>query len=440
MYSRRGRLAFRAAVLGSALLLTVVACGGGGGGSGDPNGAATLTYLTHFNQVPGSAIEKKVVNAFEKAHPKVKVRIMALQSGTEFTKFQTLASAGSPPDVYLADSSIMSALLSHKVLAPVDYKAVGVRDKNALESQYISGVFDGYTVDGMTYGLPEEYSNYGSWVNVKAFKDAGLDVPTTWDQVCQDGSKLLRKKNGKVVQEEVALPTNLSVSQVYFLDAVAREFGSPLFNASGTKSNLTSKATVNAFTMLQNLVYKCNAAVPSLNSSTQGADRLVFGSGQAAMMFTGGAWYLGSLKQQYKAVAPPISAAYPYPTTGGAEPASESYGYAWVVPKAGKNQTLAWKLAKALADAGNEDFTQMGLFDGRKSVGSSKAATSQPFWTSVWQPALAHSSYAVSLANGSQIDDIIGNAFDDIILHHGNVKSALQNADKQVQPLLNQGG
>jgi ABC-type glycerol-3-phosphate transport system substrate-binding protein len=331
----------------------------------------------------------------------------------------------------------MSGLLSRQVLAPIDYKAFGVADSKALASNYISGVLSGYTLSKQVYGVPEEFSNYGNWVNVKAFKEAGLEVPKTWDEVCKDGPKMLKTSNGKVVQQEIVLPTNLSASQVFVLDAIAHEYGSSLFSTDGKHSNLKAPGVQQAVSMLQDLVYKCKASVPTLNSGTQGADRIVYGSGQAAMLLTGGSWYLGSLQQQYPKVAPPASAAYQYPTVPGHAPSSTGYGYAWVVPKASKNQALAWQLVKALSDAGDKFFDQMGLFNGTNSVATSPAATKQQFWTSTWKPSLSNSNYAVGLTNSGQVYDIIGNAFTDVILHHADVKSALAQADQQIEPLLN---
>jgi ABC-type glycerol-3-phosphate transport system substrate-binding protein len=243
--------------------------------------------------------------------------------------------------------------------------------------------------------------------------------------------------NGKITQEELALPTNLPGAQYIALDAITKEFGAALINTVGTKSNLTSSAVINAMTMLQNLVYTCHASYPSLNSSQQGADRLVYGAGQAAMLLTGGSWFTGSLNKQYPAVKPPVSEPRPYPTQPGAPPANISYGYAYVVPRAAQNQSLSWALAAALGKAGDQWFGS-GLYTGQKSVNQSEAAKQFPYWTSSWAPGLAHSTYMGNLVNGNQIDDIVGAAFDNVIENHADVRATMANADAQVKPLLNQ--
>lgn len=424
-----------AVVCCAASVLAVGLTGCSNGAASD--GPVTLTYLTHFNQSPGKDVEAKAVAAFEKANPKVKVNVLAVQSGTETQKFQALASAGDPPSVYDMSSDQFPVLASKHALAPVDIKNAGLGSQRAFESKYLPRVLDGYKWDGKVYGIPAEVSNYGAWVNVKAYSAAGLTMPRTWDDVCAAGPKMLKHdKRGKITQEAVALPTNLPASQVYFIDAIAHEYGGSLFSSDGKTSNLTSKPAQAAFQLIQDLVYKCHATVPSLNSSEEGADRITYGTGDAAMFLTGGSWYLGSLQQQYPKLAPPVSRASEYPSING-KTSSTQYGYAWVVPSGAKNQELAWKLAAALSNSGNEYFKKLGLFNGTQALAHSSQAANTPFWPT-WRASLKTASYPAALTNSSQIYDIVSNAFNAVILKKANVASTLQAADNQIKPLLNQ--
>ena len=433
------KLSIKPVAVGAAALVAVAGLAGCSQNSSS-NGPVHITYLSHLASTagPGKDLENKLVADFEKANPNVKVDIIPVDSGAESQKFQTLASAGSPPDVYLASADQMLQLFSKNVLTPIDYKSVGVSDISALKSQYLKGVLDGYADKGTYYGIPSEVSNYGAWVNTKTFQDAGVPVPTTWSDVCAAGPKVLKKDgSGKVTHEAVVLPTNLPASQVFFVDAIAHENGGSLFSADGKKSNLTSEPVKQAFQTVQDLVYKCQASVPSINSSDVGADRLTYGAGLGGMLFTAGSWYLGSLQKQYTAIAPPISIASEYPAADNGNTASTSYGYAWVVPKGSKNPQIAWKFIQTLQKAGLDYFNQIGIFNGTNAVADSSDASKIPYWTTTWKPSLEKSNYAVGLTNASQIYDIVGNAFTSIILKQSDVASTLQSADAQVQPLLN---
>ncbi|MGH1524123.1 ABC transporter substrate-binding protein [Leifsonia sp. L25] len=420
-----------------ALIATAGLAGCSQGSSGGPS---TITYLSHLAATagPGKDLENKLVADFEKANPNVKVNIIPVDSGAESQKFQTLASAGSPPDVYLVSNDQMPQLFSKNVLAPIDYSSLGYSGISSLKGKYLKGVLDGYSQHGTYYGVPSEVSNYGAWVNTAAYQSAGVAVPKTWSDVCAAGPKLLKKDaSGKVTQEAVVLPTNLAVSQVYFVDAIAHENGGALFSADGKKSFLTSEASKKAFQTVQDLVSKCQASVPSINGSDVGADRTTYGAGLGGMLFTAGSWYLGSLQKQYPTVAPPVSVAAEYPAADNGKTASTAYGYAWVVPKGSKNPQAAWKFIRTLQNAGLDYFNQIGIFNGTNAVADSPDATKVPYWTSTWKPSLEKASYAAKLLNASQIYDIVGNAFTSVILKNADVASTLQSADSQVKPLLN---
>jgi ABC-type glycerol-3-phosphate transport system substrate-binding protein len=424
-------------VAACALLPLAAAACGGASSSDQSGGKVTLTYLRHFQSQPGDGTAAAVAKKFEAAHPNVHVNVQDVQPGSEFAKFQTLLSAGTPPDVYLADAATMATMLDKRVLAPVDFSAVGARDLSDLKGKYLEGALGAYTVKGSLYGVPSEVSNYGAWMNQEAFKAAGLNPPKTWDEVCADGPKMLKTTGDKITQVELALPTNPPDNQLPVIEAIAREFGGPVFNDDGTKAYLSSQPVIDAMTMLQKLVYDCKAAAPSLNGSTTDADRLAFSSGQAAILLTGGSWYAGSLKQANSPAAPPVAAPFAYPTRAGQPSQSVSYGYAWVVPRGSKNQKLAWQFVKALADDGMENFKQDGLFNGTLAVANSDLAAQDPSWNTVWKPTLASAPPEVSLVRSSQVIVIIGNAMNDIVLNHADVRTTLEAAQAKVTPLLN---
>jgi multiple sugar transport system substrate-binding protein len=325
-------------------------------------------------------------------------------------------------------------LIPTGVVSPVDYKDIGYSSESDLLNSFLSGSVGAYQYNGLVYGIPEELSNYVAWVMPGDFKAAGLAVPTTWSQVCADGPKMLKMSGSKVVQEEVALPTNLAPGQAIMFDTVSREFGSPDFNLAGTKSYLSSAPVIAAATMLQNLVYKCHASVPSLNSSTQGAERYVYWNGNAAMLLTAGTWEAGAVATYPKVKS---EVAYPYPKSPSGVTADDLYGYAYVVAKHATDQSLSWELAAALASPGASWLKEEGLFTGAKTVANSATAKAIPEWSSLWEPLYSKGVYIENLNNSTQIDDIIGSAIDSIILSDANVKSTLQSANAQIVPLLN---
>lgn len=425
---KRSSMGAVALVLGS--VVTAAACSSPSGTGGGSN----VVLLKHFNAFE-KAYNESLASGFEKENPGTKVTVETPQTGAVFTKFQALLAGGQAPDVYLANLNYLPALQSKHLLAPLDPSAFGVASVEDLKAQYINSALQPWVKDGKLYGVPEEVSNYQAWVNKSYFDQAGLQVPKTWADVCAAGSKVTKVNNGQVQQEVIALPTNFPDGLGLILDAVAREFGTTLFNESGTAINLTSPGVTAEFQMFQDLVYKCHAFHPELNGSTTAQERTLYGEGKAAILLDAGSWYAPLLQQQYPAVWKQ-STVSPYPTQPGVQPANDIYGYAYVVPAAAPDKTLAWKYANFLKGQGPSAF-KLGLYSGLKSLDSTPTAANTPFWKDKWVPSLTQGKPQPLLLNASHVYDELSQAFDAIVLNHADVKTTLAQAQANIEPLLN---
>jgi multiple sugar transport system substrate-binding protein len=134
----------RAAVLGliaAAVLPVVAACGSSGSSStGSSNGVVTLTYVNWDGGM------QDVVDQWNKENPKIQVKL-SKPSGTGYTLYNKLITnnkAGTNPDVTEVEYQALPALISNKVVVPID-KYVG-----DLSSDF--------------------------------FDQLGLKAPTTWDE------------------------------------------------------------------------------------------------------------------------------------------------------------------------------------------------------------------------------------------------------------------
>ncbi|MCL6444394.1 MAG: extracellular solute-binding protein [Alicyclobacillus sp.] len=398
----------------------------------------TIVYLNHFTSGPSSKYDREVAQEFEKSHPGVKVQLDEVQDSDTSTKFQTMVASGQPPSVYDMGQTEFQQALDAGILSPVDYSAFGVNGYDEFARQYIPGALAAYRSGDTLYGVPEEMSNYLAFVNTKYFREAGIkNLPKSWHDVFVDARKLTKRNSaGQIVREEIALPMNFPVAEYLVVDAIARDFGNGLFNADGTKSNLTSPAVVKAFETLQALVYRYHAFYPALNGTTSASERDLFGQGKAAMILDAGVWFQSTLQQQYPNVwkyTQPI----PYPTQSGRPGKSELYGYAWVVPKNASNQQLCWEFVHFLQQHALGYYKNAGVMSGVKTLANSKELAQTKYWKAVWLPSYQRGVYETSLKNNSQILDILDQAYAKILLKNAPVKPTLEDANQQIIPLLN---
>src|SRR5271166_3227492 len=133
----------------------------------------TLRMWMHEHP-PRIPIDKRIVAEFEQANPGIKVDHEIIPVAEYPTKLLTAFAAGSGPDVFNYASMLVAQYYNARILAPIDYAAMGLADEAALTSQYTSG-FDGIRFQGRLYGIPTEVSNWACFANNAIWHEAGLD-------------------------------------------------------------------------------------------------------------------------------------------------------------------------------------------------------------------------------------------------------------------------
>ena len=111
---------------------------------------------------PRIAIDKAIIAAFEQANPDVKVQYEVIPVAEYGTKLLTAFASGAGPDLFNQFSGLVAQYYNARVLAPIDFAAMGYADETALTSQYMNG-FDGTRFAGRLYGVPTEVSNWACY-------------------------------------------------------------------------------------------------------------------------------------------------------------------------------------------------------------------------------------------------------------------------------------
>src|SRR6516165_5864361 len=106
----------------------------------------TLRMWMHEHP-PRIPIDKRIVAEFEQANPDIKVQHEIIPVAEYPTKLLTAFAAGSGPDIFNQASMLVAQYYNARVLAPIDYAAMGLADEAALTSQFAGG-FDGIRFQG----------------------------------------------------------------------------------------------------------------------------------------------------------------------------------------------------------------------------------------------------------------------------------------------------
>lgn len=284
---------------------------------------------------------KLLDQAFEKAHPGVKIQHVSKTFDQLTSTLNLQLSGSSVPDVTQVNQgfSSMGVLVKGHLLLPLD--AYAKRDGWAKRQPASLLAMGRFTADGKSFGKGNLYGISatgdiaGIFYNKSMLKSLGLSVPRTWGQFQKALAKA--KAAGKTpiafgdLDKSPAIHDWQLVQNVYAPKAVQTSFVYGRAAKFSTPANVASLSTFQ--TWEKNGYFTDNFLALGYDDWVNG-----FAKGDALFIITG-SWFNTQLQQtMHKNVGfmlpPPLNAGRPYVTTG-------SGGLPWAIPTKAKNPDLA---------------------------------------------------------------------------------------------------
>ena len=194
---RKHRWLLVLALLVAALALLTAGCGGDDDEEAEPAATTEEATTEAAEDVTGSIkiaglwtggegdSFKAVLAGFSEKYPDVKVTYQP--AGEDLpTILATGVEGGNPPDLAsLSSPGVIKSFVDKGALQPIDFAI------DALKENYSEGFVNLTTFDGKTYGVVFKGANKSTvWYNTQAFEDAGVEAPTTWDELLEAGDTL----------------------------------------------------------------------------------------------------------------------------------------------------------------------------------------------------------------------------------------------------------
>ncbi len=175
----------------AAIAVFAAACGSSSGStssSASPSSASDVSGSVSVMAVWSGGEQKafqQVIDGFTAMYPNVQVTYTS--AGDQLpTVLSTAIQGGNPPSVAaVPQPGLMKDFVAKGALKPITYA------ESVLKQNYGQSWIDLGTVDGKLYGFVFKGANKSTvWYNVKAFQDAGVQPPTTWDELLQAAQTL----------------------------------------------------------------------------------------------------------------------------------------------------------------------------------------------------------------------------------------------------------
>ncbi|WP_324651734.1 sugar ABC transporter substrate-binding protein [Georgenia sp. H159] len=346
---------------------TLVACSGGSAEEGEEPGeepaeSQTLTLWAN-TAIAGDSDSplQEAARAFGEAND-VTVEIQGIATTELVPNLTTAVTGGGGPDVAIVDSSSIPQLAASEVLTDISSQA------EAVSGDFHEGAWQYSQYDGKQYGVPFDSSNTALFYNVAMLEDAGVEVPTTWEEL-----------------REAAL--ELTDGEVYGYMLGAAGYGSFSFwpwlwqNGGQIASEDVSSIEFNspegheAFEFYANLYLEDEVVPPDFLTVTSSWDEYIapFVQERVAMMAVG-PWVIESIREGNPELDFAVA-----PLPEGEEAATILGGASLGVAASAENPELAWEFIEWFTAADQMHYTQdMGRIPGRVDVIESDWAQEDP--------------------------------------------------------------
>ena len=184
-----------ATVLAGAMALALAACGGsgnsgtpsGGGSAGTPSGGGTPSTPGGGDKIAISVVAAEYgqntkqwwanfQSEFNASHDNIDLNVEVVSWNDIYTKVNTLIGSNAAPDILNID--VFADYQADDLLLPAkDY----VSDKTY--AKFYDAFLEQSNIDGTIWAIPDLASARAMYYNEDILKAAGVEVPTTWDEL-----------------------------------------------------------------------------------------------------------------------------------------------------------------------------------------------------------------------------------------------------------------
>ncbi|MEU1877406.1 extracellular solute-binding protein [Streptosporangium sp. NPDC020072] len=350
-------------------------------------------------------------------------------------KWTAALAGGEGPDVTEFGNDQVAAWVAQDALADITDLA-----KSNPDFQQIPQNLWGYeTVDGKIYAAPWGGGTRAVLYRKDWFKELGIEVPKNWDDLVAAAKKIVEKKGKDVDGFAFNGGSDANMSLSPFVWSAGGDFAA--FEGGKWVGKLTEPGFKEGFQYYTDLVVKHGASRKSALSQNSIDIRTRFANNKVGMFVTGG-WDITTIKEQSKnKVGDDQMAFFSLPAKDGSGPAPAFQGGNDIaIWKDTKNQELAAEYLKVAA--GKEFGTRYAKEGGLLPLYPEALAefASDPLQAPFAETFKVAKGFPndTNWAEANDTKAVLQNAARSVIEGKKNIDTALADANKELEEILNQ--
>jgi multiple sugar transport system substrate-binding protein len=410
------------AVIGVAVILMLqAACSAG---SSDGGKEVVKLSLWDFHTEAEKKFFQDLVKDYNASQDKVKIEYSAFnQSDYTTTKLPVAFANEEGPDIFMVSPGDFTKYAEAGIMADLNsYFPEGAKE------DFLPAAIEAVTYEDKVLALPYELELLGLYYNKKMLKDAGVEVPKTWDELYTAAEKLKTDKVAGLV-----IPTDKGPYLNFIWYPFLWQQGGNVLSEDGKKSTFNSPETVKALDYWGTF-FRDGLSPSKLQMGPWDIGNL--GSGTAAMQIAG-TWAVPVLEDKYKDIDVGLA---PIPVPEGGKAATDAGGWKLAVNSKSEHveeaaKFVMWAFAedqsRPLEWATKVKFAyspRQSVIDEGKEVytkGLRKVFTEEIYDSAIPEPRF-----------GPEIVDAVGDAMQKVMFGKTSGKKAAEEADKKIQESL----
>ncbi len=361
-----------------------------------------------------------MIAQYESENPGVTVNWTDVPYSDIQSKLVTAVAGGTAPDVVNLNTQMTLTLAGQGALVDLNKEAT-----DEQKSIYISDLWDSAKIGDSVYAFPWYASPDIMFYNQSLFEEAGMDVPTTFDEALDEAEEFYNKTGAYLFMPDE------------FFNILFEE-GINVLSDDKSSAAFNTQETVDLLTKYKE--YTDKGVIPKTKWGDWDEMLKLFESGKLAIVSSS-----GSSLSRIKDEAPDI-----YETIAVSTPLTGSTGLSrnplmnLVVPEASKNH----EAAIAFANYVTNDDNQLAFCKEVSIFPSTTAASEDSFFTSDTETlegqasamsakaSLTSKDFSLGIGDQSNIQTAVDKAYEAAITNGDDVQTALDQAEADVNAIL----
>src|SRR5699024_9122842 len=362
------------------------------------------------------AIEE-IIDKYESANPDVEIERSYVPFSDIKDKLLLGSASDELPDIVMLDGPDHQSFAASGVLQDITDE---VNDWGEID-QYYDAPLSHVIYDDKYYGIPAGTNNIGLFYNADMLSDAGVDPPTSWEEL-KEAAKILTNENDNVFGFAIAAEKSEQLTYQHL----------PFLWQSGADlTNLDSDGTIEMANYLKSFLDEGYMSKDILSQDQQaGFDQ--FMAGKVAMIMSG-PWQLPVVEEEVDfdwGLEPLPSGKSEYTSVGGSD---------WAITSNSENKDIAWDIIKF----SQEDDNLISLLQSGGRLPTREDISDDPFWKEdenmkTFADQTENAKARDYGENYPSISEEFQEMMQEIYTDSKTPEQAIKDAEKEIDELLNE--